>query len=235
MFTKKTVPPLFRRNRLSIFAFIVGLIFTLWSWQYSVYLENAKTDQRFRAVANDYQQALSKRFDTYLRALIDLRGLFAANEVVSKDEFIVFMKSIELVRDFPGIRRLGYAPLVNAADIGIFQAQAQKDVLPGYHLKSPQRNSYYFPNLYAYPATPQIQARILGIDLGQLPNRREVMDLARDTNRPALTGKVFMPSIPEGPSSIGIYLPVYHKKLPLNTVSERRKALSGFVYEGFTV
>lgn len=235
MISKFSLIRLCRRNRLPLTVFIVSSLLTVGSWQYALHLDELQAGHRFDNIAQDYQQDLSDRFNTYLRALVDLRGLFDSSRYISRTEFDAFMQSTNLIEDFPGITRIGYSPLVQTSEIAAFEARAKGEGFANFRLKSIRKEESFFPVLYAYPLTNRIKTDIVGLDLAELPNRRDAMILARDTNRPVVTRKISLPSDLHHNPAIGIYLPVYRHGASHNTLAERRRALAGFVFEGFTM
>lgn len=235
IYSKPQFLRLFRRNSLPAIVFLGALLLTLGGWQYALYLDRSQAEQQFKKLAQDYQQDLNDRFKTYLQVLVDLRGLFDSSQYISRTEFDGFMHSINLMQNFPGIRRIGYAPLVGDHEIPTFEARAQMEGFANYRIKSTQQATSYFPILYAYPINSRVEADILGLNLAGLPNRATAMAFARDANRLVVTRKIAMPSDLQHNPAIGFYLPVYRHGAPLQTLIERRQALSGFVFEGFRV
>jgi PAS domain S-box-containing protein len=65
--------------------------------------------------------------------------------------------------------------------------------------------------------------------------RRAALDLARDTGRPALSGKVTLVYDAPGQDRAGflLYAPVYRAGLPRGTVQRRRQAIEGYVFAAF--
>lgn len=235
MFHKANILHLIRRNRLPAVVFLVSALLTLGSWQYATHLDKLQAKHRFDQVAQTYQQNLRDRFNTYLRSLVDLRGLFDSGRTISKSEFDAFVHSTDLIQGFPGITRIGYAPLVTAQGMAAFERRAQAQGIPGFRIKAARQESTYIPVFYAVPLTSYMQHHIIGLDLAELPNRWAAMMLARDTNQAVVTKRIALPSDSHHNPAIGIYLPVYRYGTRHDTLDERRSALAGFVFEGFQV
>jgi PAS domain S-box-containing protein len=67
------------------------------------------------------------------------------------------------------------------------------------------------------------------------PTRKAAMDIARDSGKPALSGKVTLVQEIDIHKQAGVllYTPLYQKDTDINSLQERRKGLIGFVYAPF--
>lgn len=77
--------------------------------------------------------------------------------------------------------------------------------------------------------------RAFGYDMYSEPVRRAAMQQARDENTAVLSDKVVLVQEAEQNVQAGtlMYLPVYRKSMPIETVAQRRAALYGWVYSPF--
>ncbi len=76
--------------------------------------------------------------------------------------------------------------------------------------------------------TPKSVYRVSGMDLATEPHRREGMDRARDTGKPALSRKIYIFRSGER-NGLATYLPVYRKGAAHETVEQRRAAITSWV------
>ena len=74
-----------------------------------------------------------------------------------------------------------------------------------------------------------------GFDAWSEPIRRRAMEAARDSGRPAISGKVDLEFYDNktGSASFLMYLPIYARGQPHSTIAERRNSLIGWVHASF--
>lgn len=178
--------------------------------------------------------AIEKRVQIYKNVLISARGLFNASQFVSREEFHEFIKSYDLETTYPGIRGVGYATKVLPHDIQKHITTIKKSGLPDYAPWPLTNSPEVYHIIYLEPMDWR-NKRALGFDMYSEPVRREAMGRARDTGNLSTTGRVTLIQETKENTQPGflIYIPVYKKNMPLNTVEERRNAIEGFVYSPF--
>jgi signal transduction histidine kinase len=77
--------------------------------------------------------------------------------------------------------------------------------------------------------------RAFGYDMLTEPVRRAALEWARDTNDASLTGKVVLVQETDKDIQTGtlMFVPVYRKGMPIETVEQRRAAIYGWVYSPY--
>ena len=87
------------------------------------------------------------------------------------------------------------------------------------------------PDLYVVDAIePQAANRkALGFDLGSEPTRREALLRAIDSGQATLTRRISLVQDPQKRAAFLYFMPFYRPGMPLDTVAQRRAALSGLV------
>ena len=160
---------------------------------------------RFERWVFETEDSIRERMGDYLIHLQSGERLFATMNHVSRRDWRVFTDPEQFQSEFPGILGMGFV-----------EGQAER-----------------FPIVYQEPFDQQNQ-RNLGYDVTSNPVRDAAMAQARDTGKAALSGKVQLAD-EAGHPQVGFlaYYPVYAKDLPHHTVSQRRRALRGFVYAAF--
>ena len=72
----------------------------------------------------------------------------------------------------------------------------------------------------------------MGFDMFSEPVRRAAMKTARDTGKPAVSGKVILAGESKDPVPGFIYYyPIFVRDQPVSTVEERRRAIMGFIFQ----
>ncbi|MEI7673864.1 MAG: CHASE domain-containing protein, partial [Deltaproteobacteria bacterium] len=77
--------------------------------------------------------------------------------------------------------------------------------------------------------------RAFGYDMFSEPVRRAAMELARDKDAAALSGKIVLVQETDKEVQAGavMYVPVYRKGMPIKTIGQRRAAIYGWVYSPY--
>ncbi|NJK96071.1 MAG: hypothetical protein HC905_15225 [Bacteroidales bacterium] len=94
-----------------------------------------------------------------------------------------------------------------------------------YSIKPEFSREIYTSIIYLEPFTGR-NLRAFGYDMFSEPIRRKAMELARDYNMVALSGKVILVQETDKDVQAGVlmYVPVYIKRMPINNVAGRQKA-----------
>ena len=221
---------------------LISLLLTALAYNYVSQNVEAQNHLRFDVTAQLTQQAIERRTEAYLDAMFGARGLFYASESVTRQEWDNYVEGIEPDKRFEGLQALSYAERVDPQEREAFSRRAQREGLPSLHpdLVPGGERRVYFPITYIGPLDAANQER-LNYDFYADPVHREAMDQARDTGEPQATKMVdVLTEAPEDHSAdlalrsgFVVYLPIYQKGEPLETVAERRNALRGFIVGRF--
>ena len=212
----------FWRHRLASSVFMVTLALAAASAYYShLAFERAEIGE-FEAEALAATHAISQRLTAYVNALEAGEGLFAASVYVSRDEFRVFVDRLDLQGLYPGIQGYGFSRRLDGSEAALRDTAGLTPRPP-----RPGRNHAV---VFLSPLTDRNRLS-LGIDLSEDPVRREAMERARDTGKPAATGLTFpMQGNEDDRLGFIIFKPVYRNGAPIAYTEQRRRALQGFLY-----
>jgi len=196
----------------------------------------ARDQLRFTGATQDFRLALQARIDTYVALLRAGSALFAANDVVTRNEFHAFIDHLDLPARFPGIQGIGFAAAVPRADVPALVADMRQQGVDDFHVwPFDPRREFYTSIVFLEPLDLRNRAA-LGFDMFSEPTRRAAMERARDTGAPAASGKVTLKQEidPEHlQAGFLIYFPVYRAGATPPTPDTRAAALQGFVYAPF--
>lgn len=187
-----------------------------------------------RAVEEDMRR-LQARVDAYIALLRATRAFIdTQDERLSRETFSEFVARLRIQRDYPGIQGVGWTPMVDPQRVAGFEASARAQGLDGFRVHPPGPRPRMFSILYLEPMDERNRAA-LGYDMASEPVRWRAMAEARDTSRPALSGRVTLKQEIDTQRQAGflMYVPVYLHGPSPPTVEERRAALIGFVYAPF--
>jgi signal transduction histidine kinase/CHASE1-domain containing sensor protein/CheY-like chemotaxis protein len=217
---------------------LLGLCFTLLVYYYFSKLTFEQDQIRFERSVQEIQDQVRLRIATSITLLRAGTGLFAASDSVDAREFDRFVQQIELEKNYPGVQGIGYALQFPANEKANVIARMRREGVTGFKIspEDPSRKDYTCI-LYLQPVNKLNQLAI-GFDMSTEETRRQAMETARDTGKPTASGRIVL--IQEQGSSYKqsgflIYVPVYRKNVPIDTESERRAAILGFVYSPYRV
>ena len=132
-----------------------------------------------------------------------------------------------------GIQALEWAPLVSEAERIPAEARLRTGH-PGFTERSPegvlrpaQNRSHYFPVTFMEPM--QGNQAALGYDLGSNPARLAAIETARDSGRSRATEPIALVQETASQAGFLIFVPVYSRDLPIETLEQRRRAFRGVV------
>ena len=202
---------------------------------YAVRASSAANDRlRFDNAVQRSADAVQDRIETYVNILRAGAGLFAAEREVGREDFRRFVERIGIQERYPGVQGVGFAASVAAADREALAAEMRRQGVADFRLWPDGEREAYTAILYLEPPDRRNRAA-LGYDMFSEPVRREAMERARDTGRPAATGRVTLVQEIDEQKQAGflIYVPVYRGGAVPATVEERRASLRGFVYSPF--
>lgn len=233
--TLSLLPEHFRRLWLPYLVLALSLVPTAVVY-YRVRVNVEARDQiRFDRVVREQSAAIRQRLPHFLDQMMGVRGLFAANQTVGAEEWRRYFDSLEMQNSHPGIRTLGYLERVEAVDKPRFLARPPAAGQTAPRIDPDGDRPVYFPATYVNHFGPGLRGGI-GRDHFADTNRKSVMELARDTGRATLTGKIPLETAggtDRRAYGFIIYLPVYHVEAATGTAAERQAALQGFIYASF--
>ncbi len=217
---------------------ILGLsaLITIAAWHISNESVEQVSKSRFTFKTQDIRTAIGKRMQEQEAALWGGVGLFNSSENVTREEWAEYAAALQLEKYLPGLQGYGYAESVRPANRDRHVNRIRSEGFPDFDIRPEGKREIYSSIIYLEPFRDR-NLRAFGYDMFSEPTRREAMERARDTGEAAVSGMVTLVQETESDIQRGflMYLPVYKKGLPINTVEERRAALRGFVYSPFRI
>jgi PAS domain S-box-containing protein len=219
---------------ISVLVLLFGLLLTAVAAEYAASAARARDRLRFEIAVRQAQDSIETRLGTYIAMLRAGTGFFAAAPGAGADAFRRYVAQLDLGRTYPGIQGIGFSARVAPDERDRFiQAQRQAG-RPTFQLWPAGRRAEYHAIVYLEPLDRRNRTAI-GYDMFSEPVRRAAMEQARDTGRPAASGRVVLVQETDEDRQPGflIYVPVYRTPALPTTPAERRAALAGFVYSPF--
>lgn len=226
-----------RRVFLPYLILLVGLCFTIIVYYYFSKLTFEQDQSRFQKTIQGVQDRIKVKIETSVALLRAASGLFAASDDVSLGEFNHFVEQFDLAENYPGIQGIGYAVVFRPDEKDKIVKRLRAEGDNDFHVWPDSSRDQYTSVIYLQPSDDRNQ-RAIGYDMFTDAARREGMERARDTGKPAASARVRLKQEEEGQIpqwGFLIYMPVYRNGAPTDTIEQRRAALIGFVYSPYRI
>jgi diguanylate cyclase (GGDEF)-like protein/PAS domain S-box-containing protein len=222
------------RNWLVSGVFLLGLLLTIASFFLYKQNEQEKLVKLATHDAVEYQRMLQDGAATYIHLNRDVAGFLAASGDVTAEKFNAYLSSVEAVETHPGLGYVGYIPRIANSSAAEFEEKARRE-FPSYKIKGVRPNTdASYPLLYGFPYDDYIR-QFLGLDFSGIPERWEAMQQARDRGKSVATEKHGYLKSPDRKDVISIFTPIYQSGKPIETIAQRRAALTGFIASSFVL
>ena len=192
-------------------------------------------EERLDNQMTDIKNRMERRIQAYEQVLFGGKGLFASSKYVTRDEWKTFVDIQMIGERFPGIQGVGVSKLIVGKDnLEIHIDQIRKEGFPDYTVIPEGEREEYDPVVYLEPFNER-NKRAFGYDMYSEPVRHHAIDIARDMGITTISGKVRLVQETDDNAQAGflMYIPIYAKGEPTQTIEQRRAAFEGFVYAPF--
>ena len=172
--------------------------------------------------------------DIYEQVLTSGVAFFDSKGDVSREDWQVFIKGLNIEKNWPGIQGFGYSIPVPADQLQAHTELIRAEGFPDFSVKPPGERPFYTSIIYLEPFDWR-NKRAFGYDMWSNDMRRAAMSRAQDTGNATLSGIITLVQETDKDVQKGFlfYLPVYHRGSDLQTLEARQKALRGWVYAPF--
>ena len=191
----------------------------------------AKRDFTFSCA--EIQNVISARLYDHARILRSGTAFFNASEV-TREKWHIYTKLQRIEQQLPGIQGIGFSLLIPREELTRHIQEIRSEGFQEYTVKPAGDREIYSSIIYLEPFSGR-NLSAFGYDMFSEPVRRTAMELARDTDSATLSGKVVLiqETGKEVQSGVLMYIPVYRKSMPTDTVEQRRAAIYGWVYSPY--
>ena len=223
-----------RNGRIAWIVLLVGLMITAAATLYMKSSVEMNAENDFTAHYSEIQEQISARLDDHARILQSGVALFSASDLVTRDKWRIFNQQQKVEKNLPGIQGIGFSLLIPRAELTRHIQKIRSEGFPQYKLRPDGDREVYSSIIYLEPFSGR-NLKAFGYDMFSEPVRRSAMERARDTDAAALSGKVVLVQETDKEVQAGtlMYAPVYHKGMPIETIEQRRAAISGWVYSPY--
>ncbi len=222
---------------------LIALLLTLLAFYYVRHNVKAEARIRFDDSTLAAKTVIYRRVNRYLDAMFGARGLFLGSDPVEREDWDGYVRALEPEARYRlnGLQSLCFAKYVRPGEREAFSREARDEGVRDLWPEPNGERAAYFPLEFVAPSN-EANRRMFGYDAYSDPTHRFAMDRARDTGSPQATRMDNVLTETPHDSEAGlaskkglaVYLPVYQKDEPRQSVAERRHALRGFVVATFT-
>ncbi|AGX88631.1 PAS domain S-box protein [Candidatus Symbiobacter mobilis] len=212
----------------------VSLLITLFSWWFASDYVEKRAQDRYQYEVRQAQDAILRRMTEYEQVLRGGLGLFLSSDNIDRNKWRKYVNHLQIDAYWPGIQGIGYSVMVPADKQEALVRSIRKEGFPDFHIHPQGVRERYSSIIYLEPFDWR-NKRAFGYDMFSEPTRHAAMCQARDSGKPAVSGKVTLIQETSKDVQAGflMYLPHYRNGADVNTPEQRRAALIGFVYSPF--
>jgi PAS domain S-box-containing protein len=218
----------------------VGVMLSVVTFAVALRWEEHAIRDDFKHHRKEQISALKRGIDSNLLIVESLGGLYKASHKVERQEFREFVKPFLL--SYPGIQALEWIPRVPDSQRAVYEEGARQDGFPDFQITERQaqgnmvraaQHEEYFPVYFVEPYEGNELA--LGFDLASNPTPLEALNRSRETGEMVATARITL--VQETGSQFGflVFLPVYQRGSPTDSIDQRRENLEGFVLGVFRI
>ena len=226
-----------RKVRMDFWSFLpislssIVMIIAFFAWYSASESVYARNKAYFEATVSDVQDALKDRYKLYEQALRAGMGLFYASDVVERDEWVSYVKALDVKNHLPGISGVGYIDYVLAQDMERYTEWVRNDGLSNFKTYP----DTFYPDKFIIRLIEPYEdnKEAVGLDIGFEANRRAAAERARDLGVPALTKRIELVQDEKKKPGFLLLIPVYKDDEVPTTLAERRIKFKGWVYAPF--
>lgn len=198
------------------------------------FFENSlsRSESYFDVKKTEAETMVRETMNGYIRLLESGAALLTVNENVTRADWKVFFRSLNLADRYPGLKGLGVVYALKDSQLKAF-SEEEAQAFPGFEIhKFPGENmtqdedSRFIVTLVEPLESNRVS---VGVDISSEASRKEAAERARDTGRARLTEEVRLMQFPDSPGYL-LMVPFYARGASLETISERRKNLKGFLF-----
>lgn len=218
----------------TLIVFLAFLGITIWSWLDARQTVSTRRTQLLQLNIDTTQAVIQDRLATYEDILRAGTGLIDASNDVSRSEWSRFITIFELSNRYPGIRGVGYIALIEPSELERHSNQVKSEGYPDYSIYPVGDRPLYSSIVYLEPLD-ESNKKAIGFDMLSGKTRKEAMDLARDSGTTTISSIVNIIQNEPSDKQPGflMFRPVYKKNTLLNSQTDRRAGLIGYVYAPF--
>lgn len=218
-------------------ALTVSIFVTTLLWIYFEDLQSENERLEHDITAETIQNSVEDKLLEYRALLSGGKGLFAVSNIVVPKDWTEFVRVQNIQERFPGIQGFGFIKHVGSDEDLVSLTQFMKSHgVTDFNVKPEGKREKYYPIIYLWPQNNE-NARTIGYDIYSEQIRKAAVDLSESSGHTAITSKIILVSESGKDIQSGFLMiqPIYEKGKLIETESERKDSIVGFVYAPFRI
>ena len=214
---------------------LVTTLATTWfAWNHERQSARSELRSQFDFALRDTVSRIEQRVAAYEQMLRGVQGLFNTTDLRNRNAVHDYVETLGLDANFSGVQAIGAIERVPHSQTAAHVAAMRQFGFAAYGILPAGEREIYAPVIQREPPIGRNRAPI-GFDAWVDPVRRLAMEKARDSGMAAITGKVQLAVDKDAESDPGfvMYLPLFARSQPRESVAQRRDHLVGWVYVSF--
>jgi diguanylate cyclase (GGDEF)-like protein/PAS domain S-box-containing protein len=209
---------------------LAGVLLTAWLWRYSQQQQSEHLHKEFKFATEQVINNIYSRIDGYEIAMRGVRGYFTGSENVTVAEFRQYIQDLNIDKEKSGIQGVGVVEIVPHSQKNQFISRLRKSQLKDYRVWPEGDRDLYVPITRMEPMTGS-NLIAMGFDVFTVPEARLAMEKSRDLNIVTITPPITLVQDADKPGTFAfvMYLPIYAKNQPLDSIMARRAAIQSWV------
>ncbi len=214
--------------------FLVGFAITCISTYFTSSYIEYRDQQKFILVCSDIETKIATRLHAHAQLLRSGAAFFSTSENITRSDWKYYFEKSKINISLPGIQGLGFAQIIPENKLQQHINNIRDEGFPDYNLRPIIKSDLITSITYLEPFDAR-NKRAFGYNMFSEPVRRLAMEQARDYDISALSGKVLLVQETQDDLQAGtlMYVPVYKRNSPVNTLEDRRRAIIGWVYSPY--
>lgn len=186
--------------------------------------------KHFSFSADQITQKIDERLRVYSIILEGCSSLFHASNTVTRKDWHDYIDGLHLAQNVPGSLGVGFNQIIPKDKLKEHITHIRNEGFVSYSIHPDSPRELYSSVVYIEPFVGR-NLKAFGYDALSEPKRKAAMQRARDTGKAALTGKITLVQEEDKDVQAGaiMYLPIYKKTMPAQTLEEKRSSLIGWV------
>ena len=219
------------RTSSDIVILLVGLGLTFLAFKITNGLVVSNRNTQFSSRVNRIETITDSTIKGYVNILAGMKGFFSASTEVTRDDFRIYIESLNIPRLYPGIYGFAYISRVSEADKDLFleklrQELNERNIILDTSIQLADDPEHFIVN-YVVTVNKDIPHIPYGFDMKSDETRSAFLDAAAEKGDPVTSEPISV----KGPDTPGFIMtiPIYKNGMPSDTPNERKEALVGFV------
>ncbi len=210
---------------------LLAVSLSVYAWKLTSKETHDRNGANFAGLAAENERALIYRMDSYARALNGAAGLIKASDEVTLADWKSYVDALDLPQKLRGVSGIGFIEQVPEGGLDAVMARYRKLGLTDLNPHPEVLGTDNFMVTYIEPA--EDNKNVSGLNIAFDNHRKAAAIRARDTGKPTITRRTYLPQDPTHSAAFLLLRPLYAQGAPTRTVAERRKAFLGWIYAPF--